>query len=210
VAKDLAGGEGLPGDPGAAAARKPEFPPALLAGARRGGQVVAAVVLVEDITENLSPRKQLRQMQKMESLGTLAGGIAHDFNNILSAILGFTQLALERETEDKRMRDNLSEVYQAGVRASELVHQILTFSRKSDIELRPLRIELIVKEALKLLRSTLPTSIDIETQDCREPAPGDGRSHPDAPDRHEPVHQRRPRHGGGWRPPHGDPDGRDG
>lgn len=125
------------------------------------GHLASVVSVVEDITERISMEAQLRQAQKMESLGTLAGGIAHDFNNILSAIIGYTELALGQSTDDPSLKGYLRAVYQAGVRATDLVRQILTFSRRGEAELRPLRIDLILKEALKLLRSTLPSTIDI-------------------------------------------------
>ncbi|BBO86106.1 hypothetical protein DSCO28_66720 [Desulfosarcina ovata subsp. sediminis] len=124
------------------------------------GHIVSTVVVKEDITERIQLESQLRQAQKMESLGTLAGGIAHDFNNILSAILGYTELTLLQAPEDAELKGNLKEVYQAGMRATDLVRQILTFSRRTDVELKPLEISIVIREALKLLRSTLPTSIE--------------------------------------------------
>ncbi|MEJ2641231.1 MAG: response regulator [Desulfosarcinaceae bacterium] len=125
------------------------------------GQVVSFVEVAEEISDRLKMEEQLRQAQKMESLGTLAGGIAHDFNNILSAILGYAELALQEARNEAGLADFLKEIYKAGERAKELVRQILTFSRRGDTKLKPLRIELIVKEALKLLRSSLPTTINI-------------------------------------------------
>jgi len=105
---------------------------------------------------------QLYQASKLEAIGTLAGGIAHDFNNILQSIILNTELAL-METDTKvagycRMEDILG----ASKRATDLVKQILLFSRQSNIELKPLQINLIVKEAIKMLRSSLPTTIDIK------------------------------------------------
>jgi PAS domain S-box-containing protein len=127
------------------------------------------VVAHEDITpiklaqeDLIRSEKRFRQVQKIESLGTLAGGIAHDFNNILSAINGFSELAMENAKDDAAQLACLREIHQAGMRASDLVRQILTFSRKSNTELRPLCIDIVVKEAMQLLRSTLPTSIDIK------------------------------------------------
>jgi PAS domain S-box-containing protein len=125
------------------------------------GRIVSAVEIAEDITERHSIEEQLRQAQKMESLGTLAGGIAHDFNNILSAILGYADLALAEAAGDAKLSDYLREIHDAGDRATDLVRQILTFSRRGTTELKPLMIDLIIKEALKLLRSTLPSTIDI-------------------------------------------------
>ena len=103
--------------------------------------------------------KQLQQAQKMEAIGTLAGGIAHDFNNILAAIIGYTELALHCVPKEPSVRKNLREVMVAGIRAKDLVKQILTFSRQTEHELKPVQVKPIVKEALKLLRASLPTTI---------------------------------------------------
>ena len=104
---------------------------------------------------------QLRQAQKMEAIGTLAGGIAHDFNNILAAIMGHTELAQMHLKKKDQAHHCLSEVLRASDRAKDLVSQILSFSRQSDSELKPLQMAVIVKEALRLIRSTLPTTIEI-------------------------------------------------
>ena len=105
---------------------------------------------------------QLQQCQKMEAIGTLAGGIAHDFNNILASVIGYTELALDNTEKGTLLYDNLQEVFSAGQRASDLVKQILTFSRQADQELKPLQVQLFVREALKLIRSTLPSTIEIK------------------------------------------------
>jgi PAS domain S-box-containing protein len=102
---------------------------------------------------------QLQQAQKMEAIGTLAGGIAHDFNNILTLIMGYTELTMMNLPEDSPFRDNMNKLFEAGERARDLVKQILTFSRQREEEQKPVQIHLIVKEALKLLRPTLPTTI---------------------------------------------------
>jgi len=114
-----------------------------------------------DITEKKQLERELVQAQKMEAVGTLAGGIAHDFNNILSSIFGFTELA-QLKTEDPALKEDLDQVMQAAVRARDLVQQILAFSRKSDQDKAPLKVALQVKEALKLLRASIPTTIDIQ------------------------------------------------
>jgi signal transduction histidine kinase/ActR/RegA family two-component response regulator len=107
---------------------------------------------------------QLRQAQKMEAIGTLAGGIAHDFNNILAAIMGHTELALMQLDQKDNAQKYLSEVLNASDRAKELVAQILSFSRHGDQKLKPMQISSIIKEALRLIRSTLPTTVQIEKQ----------------------------------------------
>ena len=99
----------------------------------------------------------------MESLGTLAGGIAHDFNNILGALLGYADLARLRLKDQPVVQEYLEQVANAGERATDLVRQILTFSRRQDADLRPLQVPLVVKEALKLLRSTLPATVTLNT-----------------------------------------------
>jgi signal transduction histidine kinase/ActR/RegA family two-component response regulator len=112
---------------------------------------------------------QLRQAQKMETVGTLAGGIAHDFNNILSIILGYTDLAKEATPADSKIIKDLDQVLKAGHRARDLVKQILSFSRQSRVERVLLEPQPLVKEALKMLRSSLPTTITIEEKispDC--------------------------------------------
>jgi PAS domain S-box-containing protein len=114
-----------------------------------------------NITEQKQLQAQLQQAQKMESIGTLAGGIAHDFNNILYSMIGYTELALDDTEKGSQLHNNLKEVLTAGNRAKDLVKQILTFSRQAGQELKPLKIQPVVKEALKLIRSSLPSSIEI-------------------------------------------------
>ena len=106
-------------------------------------------------------KAQLQRAQRMEAIGTLAGGIAHDFNNILTAIIGYTELLRYDLPEDSKAQSSLEAIYEAGIRAKDLIQQILTFSRQSEEEKKPLRINTIVKEALKLLRASLPTTIEI-------------------------------------------------
>ncbi len=104
---------------------------------------------------------ELQQAQKLEAIGTLAGGIAHDFNNILSAILGYTEMAKGALPADSQPVKDLERVIKAGNRAADLVKQLLTFSRQGEQELQPVRIQHIIKEALKLLHATIPSSIEI-------------------------------------------------
>lgn len=128
-------------------------------------------IAFEDVTEQKEAEEaraqledRLRQAQKMEAIGTLAGGIAHDFNNILAAILGYTELALGEAPDTGTIKSSLQEVMEAGYRAKDLVHQILTFSHHAEHERRPLQVRLIVKEVLKLLRASLPATIEIRPQ----------------------------------------------
>jgi PAS domain S-box-containing protein len=104
---------------------------------------------------------RIQQMQKMEAIGMLAGGIAHDFNNILSAVIGYAELALIDTADNPRVHPNIRQIHAAGMRARDLVKQILTFSRQGEKELKPLQIGSQIKEALKMLRSSLPATIDI-------------------------------------------------
>ena len=104
---------------------------------------------------------QLLQAQKMESIGTLAGGIAHDFNNILSPIIGNTELAIMDVDNNNPIKLNLDEIMKAGLRAKDLVQQILAFSRQREQQKAPVQMGLMIKEISKLLRSSIPTTIDI-------------------------------------------------
>ena len=132
------------------------------------GKVFGIVHSAKDITEFNQLEQQLRQAQKMEAIGTIAGGIAHDFNNILSPILGYSEMLAERLPENSEEREMVLAIRTAGKRATELVKQILTFSRQSEQQRQPLQIHLIIKEALKLLRSSIPTTIAIHQNvvDC--------------------------------------------
>ncbi len=126
------------------------------------GGKIRILAVVRDITERNRLESELRQAQKMEAIGTLAGGIAHDFNNILSAIFGYCELAQMRVKDNPKLSDNLTEIFQAAQRARDLVKQILTFSRRAEQEKRPLQVALVVKEALRLIRSSIPVTIEIK------------------------------------------------
>ena len=112
--------------------------------------------------ERITLQEKLKQAQKMEAIGTLAGGIAHDFNNILGAILGYADMALEDCLSGTVNPRDLEQVLQAGNRAKDLVKQILAFSRQAEAEKIPWRPVALVRDSLKLLRSSIPSTIDFK------------------------------------------------
>ncbi|MBF0398280.1 MAG: response regulator [Desulfobacterales bacterium] len=128
------------------------------------------ICTVEDVTEYKVAEKeknkleaQLRHAQKMEAIGTLAGGIAHDFNNILFPIMGYSDLIMTKVPKDSEIYESLKEISKASSRARELVTQILTIARQEEKEKQPLKIQPIIREALKLLFATLPSTIQIRS-----------------------------------------------
>ncbi len=134
------------------------------------GRITNFVAVKRDVTREMSLEKQLRQAMKMEAIGTLAGGIAHDFNNILAAILGYGEMARAQVEDNDQLKRDIGQVLKAGNRAKSLVKQILTFSRQGEEAFSPIEVQSIVKEALKLLRSSLPSTIEMEDHvdlDCR-------------------------------------------
>jgi PAS domain S-box-containing protein len=128
----------------------------------------AIMCFLRDITQNKAMERQLLHAQKMQAIGTLAGGVAHDFNNILSAMMGFTEICLAETPRGSRTAHRLSRVMQAGQRASELVNQILAFSRQEETDLKPVNVSAIIKEALKLIRASIPSTITFQTKIDRD------------------------------------------
>ena len=129
----------------------------------------AAIGTMLDITKDLEMERRLAQSQRMEAIGSLAGGIAHDFNNILFPIVGLSEMLLEDLPQDSPEHENAQEIFKAGKRGSDLVKQILAFSRQSEHKMIPTRIQNVLKEVIKLSRSTIPTYIEIKQdiqQDC--------------------------------------------
>ncbi len=118
--------------------------------------------LETEVAERKQVEEQLRQAQKMEAIGTLAGGIAHDFNNILAAILGFAELALDDVSRGSALDRKLRHIMNSSVRGRDLVRQILAFSRKVQYERKSLSLLPLIRETVKLLRASLPTSVHIQ------------------------------------------------
>ena len=133
-----------------------------------GKSFVSVHTDISELKQAKSEKKKfeakLQQAQKMESIGTLAGGIAHDFNNILSSVLGYTELALGGVEKGTELEDDLQEVRKAGMRAKDLVKQILTFARQSDEADMPIQINIIAKEVLKFIKSSIPSTIQINNK----------------------------------------------
>ena len=132
------------------------------------GKILGLIGISRDITtikkaemEKEKLQSQLRQSQKMESIGTLAGGIAHDFNNILGIILGNTELAIDDIPEWNPAKHNLEEVVKASLRAKDVIRQLLSFSRKSESTRKPIQIASVIKDSFHLIRSSLPMTIEI-------------------------------------------------
>jgi len=122
-----------------------------------------AIITLIDVTEKRQMMDELQQVRKMEAIGTLAGGVAHDFNNLLSIILGNMELALDEVPQWSSAQENLKEIQTAGLRARDVVHQLLSFSRKCDISRNAVDLLEIVQEAGHLLRALIPPSIEIKT-----------------------------------------------
>ncbi len=135
------------------------------------GDLIQIIESCRDITERKKLEEKLHQADKMKAIGHLAGGIAHDFNNILGGIIGYADMSLEQIEKGTRLEKNMNQILKAGDRATNLVSQILTFSRQStDIKV-PLYLNPILNEALQLLRASLPSTVDITSNLHREEKP---------------------------------------
>lgn len=124
----------------------------------------STLAYLRDITERVKSEEMLRQSQKMEAIGTLSAGIAHDFNNVLTAILGFAELSYEAASSGSKVKKYLSHVVSAAHRGKDLVTQILTFSRRNREEFQPTLLAPVVKNSIRMLRASLPKTIDIQEE----------------------------------------------
>jgi PAS domain S-box-containing protein len=127
----------------------------------KSGKITNFVSIKRDVTHEIELEKRLIQAQKMEAIGTLAGGIAHDFNNVLYSIIGYAELTMDDLPEDSLAQNNLKELLIASNRAKDMVQQILTFSRQAETEKKPIKVQSVVKEAIKFLKTSIPTTIEI-------------------------------------------------
>ncbi|TKB23325.1 response regulator [Desulfopila sp. IMCC35006] len=145
------------------------------------GKLCQLVQVARDVSREKMMEQQLQQRMKMEALGTLAGGIAHDFNNILAAMIGYGEIARGRLAPDHPARKDLDQVIAGGDRAVDLVKRILTFSRKeSDGQFRPVKIQYVVEEVIKLLTPSLPATIELLHEidpSCRSILADSGQMH---------------------------------
>ena len=149
--------------------------------------------IAEEERRNLE--EQLLQAQKMEAVGALASGIAHDFNNLLQAITGYTWLLLSDCDKDDPHREQLSHIEHAARRASELVKNLLTFSRKERPALAPMNLNREAAQAISLLERTIPKMVRVSTRLGRGPGAHQRRRRPVGAGNHEPGYQCQGRHG---------------
>jgi len=141
-----------------------------------GGKIISCLEIARNITDRKQAEEekrrlesQLQQSQKMEAVGTLAGGIAHDFNNILAIILGNAELASDDVPDSNPASKSLKEICLTSLRAKDMVHQLLAFSRKSDEEIKPVDMAPIIKGSMKMLRSAVPTSVEFKQHISDDP-----------------------------------------
>ncbi len=135
------------------------------------GCVVNYVSVSRDITKEIAQEEKIKQSEKMDVIGQLAGGIAHDFNNILGGIIGFSELTMRIAEKESKIERNLKHILKAGIRGKELVKQILTFSSQKSVVKEPIFINPIINEVIGLLKSTIPSTIEIKYTNIKESLP---------------------------------------
>ncbi len=128
----------------------------------RFGKIISFVSISRDVSNEIKMQQELRQAQKMEAIGTLAGGIAHDFNNILAVVMGYLEMSIEMVDSSSQLYRNLKQVLSAADRAQNLIEQILTFSRQTEQDKKPISISPVIKETIKFLRASLPATITMQ------------------------------------------------
>jgi two-component system, cell cycle sensor histidine kinase and response regulator CckA len=127
-------------------------------------KIINYIAIKQDVTKQKDLQQQIFQIQKLESIGTLASGIAHDFNNLLGIILGYTSVLHKARTDESRFMRSVDAISQAVTRGADLVQQILTFARKSDVKIQPVDVNAIIGELSKMLGETLPRTIELRTE----------------------------------------------
>lgn len=128
----------------------------------RDGGISRCIAVMRDVTAEVELKKRMTQGQRLEALGTLAGGMAHEFNNLLAVMIGFTELAMDFVPAESPGWGDLKRVLEAADRARGLISQIMEFSRKRETSVQPFAIAPLVKETMRLLRATLPSTIDVK------------------------------------------------
>lgn len=126
------------------------------------GAIQGYLSIGTDITEELKYKKRLQQTHKLEAIGTLAGGISHDFNNILGAIYGYARLASSKKKDEFEKERYISQIVKAADRARDLINRILVFARQKEVDMKLMSPTPVIKEAIKLLRATMPTTIELD------------------------------------------------
>jgi two-component system, cell cycle sensor histidine kinase and response regulator CckA len=135
------------------------------------GRMTNLIATMDDVTDRRQAEEQVRRAQKMQAVGVLAGGVAHDFNNILTAILGYSHLALDALPSDSDVRDDLRHVTSAANRAKGLVQQLLAFARKEKLEREPMDLRDIARDAVELVEPTILNEVEWTLRCGKEPAP---------------------------------------
>ena len=138
------------------------------------GKFDGVVAVIQDISDQIQLEEKYRRAQKLDSIGKLAGGVAHDFNNLLTAIIGNAQIAEMKIERDSPIRDKLGQINKAANRAARLTDQLLLFSRKKTTETRPLDLNIVIRDMLKMLNRLISENIKIKTDLTSNPGTIEG------------------------------------
>jgi two-component system, cell cycle sensor histidine kinase and response regulator CckA len=137
----------------------------------RGDEVVGAVAIVRDVTEQRRSEERLREMQKAESLATLAGGVAHDFNNLLVSVLGWADLALADPEDAELLRQSLDRIQQSAQQAADLAGQMLAYTGRGEFRLEPVRLDQLIEDMMSLLQASVSRKAEIVTRSAPDLPP---------------------------------------